>query len=49
MLERSRRALAGGLSSLCPRQSTFARLLEDGYGMRLRDVDGNEYIDLHRL
>jgi glutamate-1-semialdehyde 2,1-aminomutase len=45
MLERARRSLAGGVSS--PFRASFPVPLYfvDGHGARLRDVDGNEYID----
>jgi glutamate-1-semialdehyde 2,1-aminomutase len=45
LLERARQSLAGGVSS--PFRAMFPQPLyfEDGCGARLRDVDGNEYID----
>ncbi|HVP46146.1 MAG TPA: aspartate aminotransferase family protein [Bryobacteraceae bacterium] len=45
MLERARQSLAGGVSS--PFRAAFPVPLyfADGRGARLRDVDGNEYID----
>jgi glutamate-1-semialdehyde 2,1-aminomutase len=45
LLERARGSLAGGVSS--PFRAMFPQPLyfEDGCGARLRDVDGNEYID----
>jgi len=45
MLERARRSLAGGVSS--PFRTAFPVPLyfADGHGVRLRDVDGNLYID----
>jgi len=45
LLERARLSLAGGVSS--PFRASFPVPLyfEDGCGCRLRDVDGNEYID----
>ncbi|HXI42915.1 MAG TPA: aspartate aminotransferase family protein, partial [Bryobacteraceae bacterium] len=45
LLERARQSLAGGVSS--PFRASFPVPLyfADGYGARLRDVDGNEYID----
>jgi glutamate-1-semialdehyde 2,1-aminomutase len=45
MLERSRRALAGGVSSPFRAKAPMPLFFEDGKGSRLRDVDGNEYID----
>jgi glutamate-1-semialdehyde 2,1-aminomutase len=45
LLERAKNSLAGGVSS--PFRAMFPQPLyfEDGCGARLRDVDGNEYID----
>jgi len=45
LLERARQSLAGGVSS--PFRASFPVPLyfADGHGARLRDVDGNEYID----
>src|SRR2546422_902736 len=45
LLERARQSLAGGVSS--PFRASFPVPLyfADGRGSRLRDVDGNEYID----
>jgi glutamate-1-semialdehyde 2,1-aminomutase len=45
LLERARQSLCGGVSS--PFRASFPVPLyfEDGCGSRLRDVDGNEYID----
>ena len=45
MLERARQSLTGGVSS--PFRAAFPVPLyfADGHGARLRDVDGNEYID----
>ncbi len=45
LLERARQSLAGGVSS--PFRASFPVPLyfTDGHGARLRDVDGNEYID----
>lgn len=45
LLERAKGSLAGGVSS--PFRAMFPQPLyfEDGCGARLRDVDGNEYID----
>lgn len=45
MLERSRRALAGGVSSPFRAKAPVPLFFEDGKGSRLTDVDGNEYID----
>lgn len=46
MLERSRRALAGGVSSNVRLETAFPSLFfGHGEGSRLYDVDGNEYID----
>jgi 4-aminobutyrate aminotransferase-like enzyme len=45
MLERSRQALAGGVSSPFRAKAPVPLFFEDGHGVRLRDVDGNEYID----
>ena len=43
-LDRARRSLAGGVSSAA-RLSLMPFFAESGAGARLRDVDGNEYID----
>ena len=45
MLERSRRALAGGVSSPFRAKAPIPLFFENGHGARLVDVDGNEYID----
>lgn len=45
MLERSRRSLAGGVSSPFRAKAPVPLFFEDGKGARLFDVDGNEYID----
>ena len=45
MLERSRRSLAGGVSSPFRAKAPVPLFLENGKGARLTDVDGNEYID----
>ncbi|MEX2261301.1 MAG: aspartate aminotransferase family protein [Bryobacteraceae bacterium] len=45
MLERSRRSLAGGVSSPFRAKAPVPLFFEDGQGARLKDVDGNEYID----
>lgn len=45
MLERSRRSLAGGVSSPFRAKAPVPLFFADGKGSRLWDVDGNEYID----
>ncbi|MCI0621659.1 MAG: aspartate aminotransferase family protein [Acidobacteria bacterium] len=45
MLERSRRSLAGGVSSPFRAKAPVPLFFENGHGVRLCDVDGNEYID----
>ena len=45
MLDRSRRSLAGGVSSPFRAKAPVPLFFESGIGARLRDVDGNEYID----
>jgi glutamate-1-semialdehyde 2,1-aminomutase len=45
LLERARQSLAGGVSSPFRAQAPVPLYFEDGCGCRLRDVDGNEYID----
>jgi glutamate-1-semialdehyde 2,1-aminomutase len=45
MLERSRRSLAGGVSSPFRAKAPVPLFFEDGKAARLQDVDGNEYID----
>ncbi|MBM3811833.1 MAG: aspartate aminotransferase family protein [Acidimicrobiia bacterium] len=45
MLEEAREALAGGVSSPFRAQFPVPLYFEDGCGARLRDVDGNTYID----
>lgn len=45
LLERAKQSLAGGVSSPFRAQSPVPLYFEDGCGCRLRDVDGNEYID----
>ncbi|MBL8210888.1 MAG: aspartate aminotransferase family protein [Bryobacterales bacterium] len=45
MLERSRRSLAGGVSSPFRAKAPVPLFFENGQGARLTDVDGNEYID----
>jgi glutamate-1-semialdehyde 2,1-aminomutase len=44
-LERSRRSLAGGVSSPFRAKAPVPLFLRDAQGSRLTDVDGNEYID----
>jgi glutamate-1-semialdehyde 2,1-aminomutase len=45
LLERARKSLAGGVSSPFRAKTPVPLYFEDGQGCRLRDVDGNEYID----
>src|SRR5262245_66436189 len=45
MLERSRRSLAGGVSSPFRARAPVPLFFENGQGAHLWDVDGNEYID----
>src|SRR5262245_61644771 len=45
LLERARQSLAGGVSSPFRAKAPVPLYFEDGCGPRLRDVDGNEYID----
>ena len=45
MLKRSRRSLAGGVSSPFRAKAPIPLFFQDGHGSRLKDVDGNEYID----
>ena len=45
MLERSRKSLAGGVSSPFRAKAPVPLFFENGKGARLWDVDGNEYID----
>ena len=45
MLERSRRSLAGGVSSPFRARAPVPLFFENGQGSRLWDVDGNEYMD----
>src|ERR1700722_19451413 len=44
-LDRARASLAGGVSSPFRAKAPVPLYFEDGCGSRLRDVDGNEYID----
>jgi glutamate-1-semialdehyde 2,1-aminomutase len=45
LLERARQSLAGGVSSPFRAKAPVPLYFENGYGCRVRDVDGNEYID----
>jgi len=45
LLTRARQSLAGGVSSPFRAKAPVPLYFEDGCGPRLRDVDGNEYID----
>ena len=45
MLDRSRRSLAGGVSSPFRAKAPVPLFFESGRGARLHDVDGNEYVD----
>src|SRR5262245_38224401 len=45
MLERSRRSLAGGVSSPFRARAPVPLFFQNGQGAHLWDVDGNEYID----
>src|SRR5258708_19052505 len=45
LLDRARQSLAGGVSSPFRAKAPVPLYFEDGCGARLRDVDGNEYID----
>src|SRR5713226_8127118 len=45
LLARARQSLAGGVSSPFRAAAPIPLYFEDGCGARLRDVDGNEYID----
>jgi glutamate-1-semialdehyde 2,1-aminomutase len=45
LLARARQSLAGGVSSPFRAKAPVPLYFEDGCGPRLRDVDGNEYID----
>src|SRR5882724_4578808 len=45
LLTRARQSLAGGVSSPFRAKAPVPLYFEDGCGARLRDVDGNEYID----
>jgi len=45
LLERARQSLAGGVSSTFRASFPVPLYFAEGHGARLRDVDGNEYID----
>jgi glutamate-1-semialdehyde 2,1-aminomutase len=45
LLERSRRSLAGGVSSPFRAKAPVPLFISDAWGSRLKDVDGNEFID----
>src|SRR6266436_10160071 len=45
LLARARQSLAGGVSSTIQETAPVPLYFEDGCGPKLRDVDGNEYID----
>lgn len=45
LLERARQSLAGGVSSPFRAKFPVPLFLADGDGARIRDVDGNEYVD----
>jgi glutamate-1-semialdehyde 2,1-aminomutase len=45
--ERARRSLAGGVASSWQSTDPHPIYLADGYGSRVFDVDGNEYVDFH--
>ncbi|MCL6544756.1 MAG: glutamate-1-semialdehyde 2,1-aminomutase [Bryobacteraceae bacterium] len=45
LLERARQSLAGGVSSPFRAKFPVPLFLQDGEGPKVRDVDGNEYID----
>src|SRR2546423_11010668 len=45
LLSRAKQSLAGGVSSPFRAKAPVPLYFEDGCGPRLRDVDGNEYID----
>jgi len=45
LLRRAERSLAGGVSSPFRAKAPVPLYFEDGSGPRLRDVDGNEYVD----
>ena len=45
LLERAKKSLAGGVSSPFRAQFPVPLYLTEGHGARIRDVDGNAYID----
>jgi glutamate-1-semialdehyde 2,1-aminomutase len=45
LLDRAKQSLTGGVSSPFRAKCAVPLYLEDGCGSRIRDVDGNEYID----
>jgi glutamate-1-semialdehyde 2,1-aminomutase len=47
-LERSRRSLAGGVSSPFRARAPIPLFVQDARGSRFTDVDGNEFIDYPR-
>jgi glutamate-1-semialdehyde 2,1-aminomutase len=47
MLRRAERSLAAGVASSYHRREPWPVYLESGEGARVRDVDGNEYLDFH--
>ena len=44
-LERAKRSLAGGVSSPFRVKAPVPLYFRNGFGARLEDVDGNQYID----
>ncbi len=47
MTERARKSLAGGVASSWQATEPHPIYLADGYGSKVIDVDGNEYVDFH--
>ena len=47
MTERARKSLAGGVASSWQSTEPHPIYLADGYGSKVIDVDGNEYVDFH--
>src|SRR5437764_1148641 len=47
MYERARASLAGGVASSYQLRDPWPIYLERGAGARVRDVDGNDYLDFH--
>ena len=47
MTERARASLAGGVASSWQATDPHPIWLADGYGSKVIDVDGNEYVDFH--